>query len=76
MCDDDLWVAPPEIRLEIPEEEAVKEWREAYNALGDLMPFADRIGLGMMAAVSDALERVGIALERAKERVRQAQEEE
>ena len=40
------------------------------------MPFADRIGLGMMAAVSDALERVGIGVERAKERVRQAQEEE
>ena len=44
--------------------------------LGDLMPFADRIGLGMMAAMSDALERVGIALQRAKEGVRQAQEKE
>ncbi len=64
------------MRLEISEEEAVREWREAYSALGDLMPFADRIGLGMMAAVSDTLERIGIALERAKERVRQAQEEE
>ncbi len=63
------------MRLEISEEEAVRERREAYSALGDLMPFADRIGLGMMAAVADALERIGIALERAKERVRQAQEE-
>lgn len=75
MRDDDLWVAPPELRLQVPNEEAVKEWREAYNALGDMVHVANRIGRGTMAAVMDAQCRAKIALQRAKERVRQAQEE-
>ena len=74
--DDDLWVAPPEMRLDVPDEEAIEEWTTAYYVLGDLMHVADRIGLGITAVIGDAQARVQIALERARERVRQAHEEE
>ena len=74
--DGDLWVAPPEMRLDVPDEEAIEEWTTAYYVLGDLMHVADRIGLGTMAAIGDAQARVQIALERTKERVRRAREQE
>jgi hypothetical protein len=75
MRDDDLWVVPPGLRLEVTDEEAVEEWRKACDALGDLVHAANHIGLETMVAVMDAQYRAGIALERARERVRRAQEE-
>jgi hypothetical protein len=76
MRDDDLWLLEPELRLEVPDEEAVEQWRTAQNVLGSLVAVADQINLATMVAVMDAERRAGIALERAKERVRQAREEE
>ncbi len=76
MRDDDLWVTPPELRLELPDDEAVEEWRNACNALDDLVHVANHLGVGTMVAIMDARARAGIALERAEERVRRAQEEE
>jgi hypothetical protein len=60
----------PEQRLEVPDEEAAKEWREAYYALGDLVQIAGRINQATLTAVMDAHPR--LALERAKARVREA----
>jgi hypothetical protein len=60
------------MRLGVPDEEAVKEWRTAYHALDDLVHVADRIGEGTLVAVMDAQERARIALQRARERIRQA----
>jgi hypothetical protein len=62
----------PEQRLEVPDEEAAKEWREAYYALGDLVQIAGRINQATLTAVMDAQARAEIALERAKARVREA----
>jgi hypothetical protein len=64
------------MRLDVPDEEAVKEWREAYNALESLMHVAEYMGPGTMAAIADALSRVEVAQERAREGVRRAQEQE
>lgn len=72
MRDDDLWISLPEQRLEVPDAEAVEQWRDAYYALEEFLPIADRGGLGFLVAVTDALARVEVALERAKERVREA----
>jgi hypothetical protein len=75
MHDDDLWLAPPELRLDVPDEEAVKEWQTASDALEALHGVADLIGLGTLVAIDDAQRRAEIACARARERVRQAQEE-
>jgi hypothetical protein len=76
MRDDDLWLLEPALRLELPDEEAIEEWRNASDVLETLVHVANHAGLGSMVAIMDAHARVGVALERAKERVRQAQEEE
>ncbi len=57
---------------ELPDEEAVEEWRNACNALEDLVHVANRMGLGTIVAIMDAHPRAHIALERARERVRRA----
>ena len=75
MRDDDLWVSLPEQRLEVPDEEAITEWRAAHRALADLLPLADHIGTGFLIAVTDAMSRTEIALERAKVRVRESSAE-
>jgi hypothetical protein len=57
--------------LEVPDEEAVKEWRDVACALGDMLPLADHIGYGFLVAVLDARERVEMALERVEAKVRE-----
>ena len=75
MRDDDLWLVPPALRMDLPDEEAIEEWRTACNVLADLVHVANNIGLGTMVAVMDAQYRVGVALERARERAKRAREE-
>jgi hypothetical protein len=75
MRDDGLWLLEPELRLDVPDEEAVKQWRTACNVLADLADVADSINLATVIAVMDAGTRASIALERTRERVRQAREE-
>ena len=75
MRDDDLWLLEPEMRLEVPDEEAVEQWRAAYDALESLVHVGGHIGGGTMVAIVDAQTRVGIALERARERVRRGRGE-
>lgn len=72
MLDDDLWINPPSMRLELSGEEAVEEWRVTYRALNDLAEVANHISSGTYIALIDARERVRIALERAEARVREA----
>jgi hypothetical protein len=57
--------------LEVPDEEAVKEWRDVACALGDMLPLADHIGYEFLVAVLDAIERVEMALERVEAKVRE-----
>jgi hypothetical protein len=75
MRDDDLWVVPPELRLDVPDEEAVEEWRTAIDVLEPLVHVGNNIGLGVSVALGDAHWRGSIALERARERARQARED-
>jgi hypothetical protein len=46
MRDDDLWIVPPELRLDISDEEAVEEWRTTMDVLEALVHVANNIGLG------------------------------
>jgi cold shock protein len=57
---------------QVPDEEAIKEWRATARALRDLLPLAENIGLGFLIAATDATERVEMALERAEARIREA----
>jgi hypothetical protein len=75
MRDDDLWLLEPGLRLEVPDEEAVEQWRTADDTLEALIHVADNVNLATMVAIMDARCRVEVALRRTKERVRQAQEE-
>jgi hypothetical protein len=78
MREDDLWLVELALRLEVPDEEAIEQWRIADDALEALVHVANNIGLGTMVAIMDAKYRVGVALEWTRERVRRAslQEEE
>ena len=75
MRDDDLWLVEPQLRVDVPDEEAVEQWRIASHVLGSLFEVADQINLATLVAIMDAQCRAGVALERAQERVRQAREE-
>jgi hypothetical protein len=75
MQDDDLWINPPSLRLELSGEEAVEEWRQTSYALDALGEVAQSIGPGTVVALTDAQRRVDIALERARERVSGAYQE-
>ena len=74
MRDDDLWLLGPDLRLGLPDEEALEEWHKACQALGDLAEVAEHMGLGVQVCIMDAQHRAQVALERTQERVRQAQE--
>ena len=74
MRDDDLWLLGPDLRLGLPDEEALEEWRKACHALGDMVEMAEHIGLGAQVCIMDAQHRAQVALEWTQERVRQAQE--
>jgi hypothetical protein len=81
--DADLWINDPYMRYAIEDEEAVKQWRAAAEYLGDLVTlgvnspiYAPWFNEATIQALDDAHDRASIALERAKERRRQTQEEE
>jgi hypothetical protein len=75
--DDDEWVAESEVRLYIPEEELVEEWKYAVDQLSHLATAAAGGGLfgSVVVAIclADVEERAEEALRRARERARQTQ---
>jgi hypothetical protein len=75
MHDDDLWSVPPAQRLELPDEEAEKEWHEAYHVLDSLVLIAHHLNQATLLALMDVQARAEIALKRAKARVREASTE-
>ncbi len=75
MRDDDLWSVPPAQRLELPDEEAEKEWHEAYHVLDSLVLIAHHLNQATLLALMDVQARAEIALKRAKARVREASTE-
>jgi hypothetical protein len=45
MRDDDLWLLGADLRLGLPDEEALEEWRKACDVLGDVVEMASHLGL-------------------------------